>query len=319
MAPSQASLHRLNIYLSELWEEDRESNEQAVRDATKIPDEAVAVAISLDGVMINMLESGAERTAKKAKTRAKGQADRGPSGYKEASVGVVSLYDAAGQRLLTRRFGRMPETDKEATKAWLTAELATMKSKRPDLEVLVIADGSANNWTFLGQLGADFEVVDYFHTSEHIHRHLSQANGASTLETQAKFAEMKRALLEDKKGAQHVFRALERMRKDAGTAARSSLKTEGKRQPLYFERHKHRMNYAELRARNLPIGSGVTEGTCRHIVVDRLRRSGMRWSERGGQAVLTLRALVVSGDFPIAWERLRAANSRRLERGPVAA
>jgi hypothetical protein len=312
MTPSQASIHRLTLYLSELWEERREDHERAVREAREIPQAAVAVSVSLDGVMINTLESGAERATRKAQTRAKGQADRGPSGYKEASVGVVSLYDAEGKRLSTRRIGRMPELDKTTTKAWVEAELNFLRSRRPRLTAVAIADGSVGNWTFLERLKADHELVDYFHTTEHVYRHLSLANGASTLDTQAKFDEMKRALLEDKGGAAAVFKQLARMRKKAGTASRSRLSPEDGRRVDYFERHTNRMNYAEVRAKNLPIGSGVTEGTCRHVVVDRLRRSGMRWSQQGGQAVLTLRALVISGDFEPAWKCLRTANDARL-------
>ena len=47
------------------------------------------------------------------------------------------------------------------------------------------------------------------------------------------------------------------------------------------------MGYAEAKDQGLPIGSGVVEATCKTLVTERLKRSGMRWSERGGQAILT--------------------------------
>ena len=59
----------------------------------------------------------------------------------------------------------------------------------------------------------------------------------------------------------------------------------------YFRNHRHRMGYAEAKDQGLPVGSGVVEATCKTLVTERLKRSGMRWSERGGQAILTLRAL----------------------------
>ena len=53
----------------------------------------------------------------------------------------------------------------------------------------------------------------------------------------------------------------------------------------------------------LPIGSGVVEAT-KTLVTERLKRSGMRWSERGGQAILTLRALLQSNRFDSGWSLL---------------
>ena len=138
---------------------------------------------------------------------------------------------------------------------------------------------------------------------------VQRCNEASTVETLAKFDDMKRLLLEEEDGPTRVFAELLSMRKKAGRAPRSAAGGfKGKKRQTYIDLHSERMNYAALRAAKLPIGSGVTEGTCRHIVVDRLRRSGMRWSHAGGQAVLTLRALRVSGDFDVAWKLLRAAS-----------
>jgi hypothetical protein len=40
-----------------------------------------------------------------------------------------------------------------------------------------------------------------------------------------------------------------------------------------------------------PIGSGVAEGACRHLVKDRMEQSGMRSTLEGAQAMLHVRAL----------------------------
>lgn len=309
MPVSRSSLLRLVGGLSDMWEEERERHEAAVRAAVKVPDEAKVVAVSLDGVMVLLTDS--DKAVKKAKAKAKGHADNGPAGCKEASVGVISFYDAEGERLETRRYGRMPEADKVTTKAWLEAELRHVCAARPDLKVLAIADGAANNWTFLSELGADHEVVDFYHTAEHLHRHVSKANGASTIETQEKLKAMRRDLLEVPGAAEKVFEDMKKMREKAGTAPVSTTKKRGKRQPTFFERHHMRMAFAELREANIPIGSGVTESTCKLTVCDRLRRTGMRWKERGGQAVLTLRAHQVSDRFDTAWSILAETNRQR--------
>ena len=72
----------------------------------------------------------------------------------------------------------------------------------------------------------------------------------------------------------------------------------------YFRNNRHRMGYAEAKDQGLPIGSGVVEATCKTLVTERLKRSGMRWSERGGQAILTLRALLQSHRFESGWSLL---------------
>lgn len=310
MIVSRSSLLRLVGEICELWEENRPVHEQAVREATPIPENAATVAVSLDGVMVMMV--GSDKAQIKAQALQRGAADKGPAGFREASVGVTSLYDSAGERITTRRYARMPEADKTATKAWLREELTHIRRLRPDLTTLAIADGAANNWTFLETLAMDYELVDFFHTAEHLHRHVSVANGPSTRETQAKLRAMRHDLLEVPGAAKAVFADMQHLREKAGTDPVSTRKTHGTRQPTFFERHHHRMDYPGARAHDLPIGSGVTESTCKLTVCDRLRRTGMRWTESGGQGVLTLRAHLVSGQFDAGWTELMAANRVRL-------
>jgi hypothetical protein len=75
----------------------------------------------------------------------------------------------------------------------------------------------------------------------------------------------------------------------------------------YFETNRKRLGYADALKDNLPIGSGVIESACRHIVQQRLKQSGMRWSLPGAQAVLNLRARHRSGQFEKYWENFAAA------------
>lgn len=63
----------------------------------------------------------------------------------------------------------------------------------------------------------------------------------------------------------------------------------------YFTGHQHRMRYHEYLAAGCPIATGVIEGACRHLVKDRLERTGMRWTTKGAQAMLMLRSVKASG------------------------
>lgn len=70
----------------------------------------------------------------------------------------------------------------------------------------------------------------------------------------------------------------------------------------YFAARCEYMKYDEYLAAGYPIGSGVVEGACRHLVKDRMEQAGMRWRITGAQAILSLRAIYVNDD----WETFHA-------------
>ena len=55
----------------------------------------------------------------------------------------------------------------------------------------------------------------------------------------------------------------------------------------------------------------MIEGACRYLVKDRMEITGARWGLEGGEAVLTLRALVINGDFDAYWEFHETQDSQR--------
>jgi hypothetical protein len=65
----------------------------------------------------------------------------------------------------------------------------------------------------------------------------------------------------------------------------------------YYENNRDHMRYDEYLAAGYPIGSGVAEGACRHLVKDRMEQTGMRWTANGAQAMLHLRAIYLNGDW----------------------
>ena len=62
----------------------------------------------------------------------------------------------------------------------------------------------------------------------------------------------------------------------------------------YLENNREHLKYDEYLAAGYPIGSGVAEGACRHLVKDRLEQTGMRWTVTGAQAMLHVRALYLN-------------------------
>ena len=74
----------------------------------------------------------------------------------------------------------------------------------------------------------------------------------------------------------------------------------------YLLKNRERLDYAHALKEGLPIATGVIEGACRHLVKQRMECSGARWSLKGAEAVLRLRALSVSGD----WDEYIAFHNR---------
>ena len=65
----------------------------------------------------------------------------------------------------------------------------------------------------------------------------------------------------------------------------------------YLRNNRDHMDYQSYLAHGYPIGTGVIEGACRHLVKDRFERAGMRWSKDGAQVMLDLRATHLNGDW----------------------
>ena len=74
----------------------------------------------------------------------------------------------------------------------------------------------------------------------------------------------------------------------------------------YFENNRERMRYDRYLAAGYPIASGVIEGACRHVVKDRLERTGMHWTVAGAQAMLQLRCIAINRQ----WEDFTAFRVR---------
>lgn len=79
----------------------------------------------------------------------------------------------------------------------------------------------------------------------------------------------------------------------------------------YYRRNAPHMRYDVYLARGWPIGTGVVEGACGHLVKDRMQQAGMRWSLPGAQAVLDLRAVRLNGDWDAYWHFQRQQHHRQ--------
>ena len=69
--------------------------------------------------------------------------------------------------------------------------------------------------------------------------------------------------------------------------------------------HLRERTSARFVARNLPIGTGVTQAACKALATQRMTCSGMAWRHESGQAILSLCPFIQSKRFDAARELLR--------------
>jgi hypothetical protein len=170
---------------------------------------------------------------------------------------------------------------------------------------LFTGDGAAWIWE-LRRLNFPnaIEILDLYHALEHLHLLCDGLYGP-----QSPWAcKMKATWTEMFKNDQvaEVIASARRRLKDLGSEADQSLDT----QIAYFEHHQHRMRYKSYRQARLFYGSGVVEAGCRAVIGQRLKNSGMFWTESGARSVLNLRCALKSNRWDECWDRLH--DSKRL-------
>jgi hypothetical protein len=241
---------------------------------------------------------------------------RGDSAYREAAAGTVSVIDRRGRRLGTVYLGQMPETGQRTLSRQLTALitglLATLAGAWPRLHY--VTDGGHEPTRYFRQVLRKMPdprragrrlvwtwVIDFYHACGYLTK---MAEALSGQVSASGWARKMRHWLRDKGNG--VFRvlhsaaALRCRRRRRWTRAEQKAFREGYQ---YLRKRKPFMNYAAYRRQGLPIGSGITEAACKTVFTQRLKQSGMTWEIEGGQTIIDLRTIWLSG----VWDEVHGA------------
>jgi hypothetical protein len=165
---------------------------------------------------------------------------------------------------------------------------------------VILGDGAPWIWNLADlHLPGVPQLLDFYHAAEHLFAtaQLLWPAGKGNAWWQRRLAQLKQGELTN------FFAALRRLKRTHPNLAADSSP---KRLLQYFEDNQGRLRYHWALTQHLPIGSGAVESGARHIVQQRLKQSGMRWSDPGAQAVLNLRTLHRNGDFEQYWANLAA-------------
>jgi hypothetical protein len=176
--------------------------------------------------------------------------------------------------------------------------------------------GQAKVWIALSDGGSGLEdflrvnfpqtraiILDFYHAAEHLGKLAKAAYPQDEERAKSQTGEWARLLRAQ--GGDALIAVLEAWvppRMKSLASVREEVLTS-------FRNQRHRMDYPTYDANGWSIGSGAVESACKTVVGQRMKGSGMRWSESGGHAVCQVRALYRSeqGQWDAFWQRDLAA------------
>jgi hypothetical protein len=158
-------------------------------------------------------------------------------------------------------------------------------------EVVFIADGAQWIWNMAEEgFPNSIQILDWYHAKEHIFDCGKKVfpNDCECSNTWSKSLE---TLLWDEK-LDELFQKLEPelYEKQYQKEAISQLQA-------YLSKNESRIHYKTFREKGLTIGSGSIESAHKFVIQKRLKQSGMRWSNYGGQSIVHLRAIYHSNKW----------------------
>jgi hypothetical protein len=219
-------------------------------------------------------------------------------GWHQAMVGSISFYDTRGERQYTSYIAQPPEYGKENFYQLFTKEIEHVLKKYPDKTCVGVADGAADNLTFL-QPYVQKQVLDYFYACEYLSK-VSKA--AFKRKSQAKdwLTQACHTLKYEINGTRILLKEMEKLLK----RKISNEKKEDINEAItYFANHINQMDYPSYLSKNIPIGSGVIEAA-RKVIIKQRMNSGI-WTDSGAKSTLILRCFnETDGKWEQFWSKI---------------
>ena len=290
---SRSSFESVAHLVGALAVAEHQDIEDLLIDAYEIPAEACSVSVSLDRVSVPMEEPRKRPAGRPAKGAPKRPVARN---FRMAYCGTVTVHDENGAALHTIRYGAMPGGDIIGLRNRLVADVATLVSKRRDLNIELLCDGAPEMWNLLEEGFTEqrfgpriFRLVDLYHLTEK----LGAAARIIESDSAALLQRWKMRLINRSEAATQILQELIDSGLDEGAGDGHPVHA-----AITYLRSHHenadRMNYAEARRLGLPLGSGNVEATCKSLFEMRLKRCGARWKNETGQHIVQLRAFALS-------------------------
>ncbi len=193
---------------------------------------------------------------------------------------------------MTQQREDAPANGKTRLFAQLGVEVES-RDRCEDKPIVCLMDGERALWAAMRQWLPERTVgiLDLYHVMEYLWKAAHCFHAEKSDEAEDFVTDRLRMLLEGKVG--YLIGGLRRKAANLRGVKRKRLLTV----IGYLENNRQHMRYDEYLSAGYPIGSGVIEGACRHVVKDRMELSGMRWTVEGAQSMLHLRSIYLNGDW----------------------
>ena len=263
---------------------DAEATAILARQITVLPPPAPVPGmpyVEVDGTGVPMRASETEERAGQD-----GAAGPGPAG-KLARLFTVSRLDENGRPVMDPGFLHLRgHLRRQGRPRRAGGSRVPAPRRRALRQFVALGDGAAWIWTMAGALYPHATyITDIYHAREHLNDLASHL--AFITPDPAQWLADRNAEL------------------DAGTSAPSStppasIRSKASR-PASWTRNwatstnAHRMRYADFRKLGMFIGSGHIEGGIKAIVAQRAKQSGMHWTVKGAEDIISLRCQHASG------------------------
>jgi len=169
-------------------------------------------------------------------------------------------------------------------------------------EVVVLGDGA--RWirhVVEDHFPQATQIVDLYHAREHVWNVANAVYGSGTPQAAAWAKQADERLTHGQiEDLVHLIEQLPSIPALPG-ASRSIPEIETE----YFLSNAQRMRYPTFRAKGMHIGSGIAEAACKTVVSTRAKKSSMRWTPDGLDAVLALRTAVLNQSYDSFWDPSR--------------
>lgn len=170
--------------------------------------------------------------------------------------------------------------------------------------VVLLGDGAAWIWELARVNFPDaVQILDLFHALQRLHALCEGLYGAGSAWAERRHDQWAQMLKQDK--VLDVIAEARARLVQLEPQPDDSLE----KQIAYFETHRQRMLYLTFHNQGLFCGSGVVEAGCKAVVGQRLKHSGMFWSEPGASNILDLRCLLLSNLWDPCWDLLHSSTA----------